>query len=470
MATIPTLNTGLPVVPPGVVRPGRPRNRLRAARAARPPSTRLSHDVATVVRRRRWAAWLLAGILVLVAAIIGGIAFASHATASHLVAAQQTPCPCPAGSYCTTSGTASHHAAACVQCNEDSECAAGNRCQHNACVKSCSTDGDCPSAAGHCLNGGCVACTGDADCAGNAETKTCMGGKCVACVEDSQCNAGESCDRKTQTCVAGCGAAGECEAPLLCDPTLLRCVECVADSDCSGATPVCSVGGRCVQCVSDAQCVAALASPSAACNALTNTCVAEECAALDLSGTLVAPFQLRRATTAASDDPQCLTSVAECPDGTTAVVGTRCAQWQSCSPGNGAQHWIVETHTGDAGVTAVLRHVGNAANSAAALASAGGYLQPSLTGGSAARVTAAAPTPAHTPLALTLPSATTSPAGFLVRAADVGAGAASAATYLGVDTSGEYAAWTTSAGGASTFTAHFVTPTWQTCTAYVVGT
>ncbi len=190
---------------------------------------------------------------------------------------------CGGGNVCDGSGT-------CVQCVDDTQCSGATpRCDttSNTCVQ-CLLASDCPSDGNSCTNERCSGshmciypnrplaspCTG--------ESGVCDGsGNCVQCVDDTQCSgATPRCNTASNTCVqctanAHCDDANPCtndqcmgntcSNPFVasgsacgggnvCDGSG-NCVQCVDDTQCSGATPYCdTTSNTCVQCLNDTQC------------------------------------------------------------------------------------------------------------------------------------------------------------------------------------------------------------------------
>ena len=94
-----------------------------------------------------------------------------------------------------------------------------------------------------CKVGPCVECAGDVDCK-TATTPACnTANKCVECVQSSHCK--------------------NAAAPV-CDTTAEHCVQCLADTNCSGTTPIC-LNKQCTKCTSDAQCVSKLGANPGVC-------------------------------------------------------------------------------------------------------------------------------------------------------------------------------------------------------------
>jgi hypothetical protein len=103
----------------------------------------------------------------------------------------------------------------CVACTSSTQCRAGQTCQGGACVES---------------NALCIT---DSDCA-DGDTPHCAGalGECVACTSFTQCPSGSTCDNYQCSSAAGgsCEDGGSCSGDLFCDPSVGKCVPCVASS------------------------------------------------------------------------------------------------------------------------------------------------------------------------------------------------------------------------------------------------
>jgi hypothetical protein len=155
----------------------------------------------------------------------------------------------------------------------------------------CAQDVDCPLSSLHCLDGACVACAADPHCtqAGFPRCDPTLH-RCVPCLATGDCGANETC--KSQRCVALCAGGCPASAPR-CDDSVCgacdtddgvlcpsaaathcyehSCFACLADADCGGATPRCDVVSK--TCV---QCQTDPDCPSAApyCDLTNGACVA----------------------------------------------------------------------------------------------------------------------------------------------------------------------------------------------------
>ena len=128
--------------------------------------------------------------------------------------------------------TAAHR---CIECGADDDCGQGRVCRAHHCVTLCNAEGtsaSCPSSAPYCESdddsGFCVQCGDDLPqaCNGAAVAGPICGrlGMCIACQSDTDCHA------PTAHCETFSG----------------RCVECVANKDCSGGTVCDPAANRCV--------------------------------------------------------------------------------------------------------------------------------------------------------------------------------------------------------------------------------
>ena len=118
----------------------------------------------------------------------------------------------------------------------------------DSCATKSSTMPVCKAAAGTC-----VECGGDSDCKTSTIPACDTANKCVECVQSSHCK--------------------NASAPV-CDTTAEHCVQCLANSDCSGTTPICT-NKQCTKCISDAQCVAKLGANPGVCG-LDGSCPGDD--------------------------------------------------------------------------------------------------------------------------------------------------------------------------------------------------
>jgi len=125
---------------------------------------------------------------------------------------------CVGDEHCTAPtprcDTAAHQ---CVECGVDIDCQPGQVCSAQHCVTSCPPTSPCLVTAPQC--GSCVPCTRDMDCPSRLSACNVVTGKCVECMADGNCT-GEERHR--------------------CDRTRSVCVECLTSADCSrGSAPAC---------------------------------------------------------------------------------------------------------------------------------------------------------------------------------------------------------------------------------------
>lgn len=257
--------------------------------------------------------------------------------------------PCEHGS-CASDGR-------CVACVADTDCEDPGSCLVRHCD---TTSGQCdprpadsgvPCGAGRCDGrGACMACVRDADCPdpGACQTRHCDAasgscqpraaargtscgtgvcdgeGACAGCNSDADCPRGgacqtQRCDVSERLCVRAPGRDGEHCSSSFGDGLCLsgQCVQCRADSDCSGAGAcqedfcrssdntcqrrarstgtncggerVCDAAGRCVECTADLHCGANALCLDNACqcqlnfvdNPASRGCNFDECAQFD---------------------------------------------------------------------------------------------------------------------------------------------------------------------------------------------
>ncbi len=253
---------------------------------------------------------------------------------------------------------------------KDNTCVACDRATHDGCsgkMPICDATATCvacnpsPNNCGGtlvCLSNGPSAgacqCSGSGDCT-TPTTPICDGGSklCVGCTTDPQCSA----KMGGTVCVTGGGSGslvGECAA---CDPqddggcsgtnnqckpgATPVCVDCLADSDCTGATPLCNLtNNTCVACDAIADADARCAAKSGT----TDTCATSgtkihECAACDPTDDGGCSDNLP-ACTVASVCVQCTgTKLAKCNDGSLCTT-------DACNGSNVCTNTAVSTSDG----------------------------------------------------------------------------------------------------------------------------
>ncbi len=148
-------------------------------------------------------------------------------------------------------------------CPDDGDPCTIVQCQSGTCVTNAAPAGT-PCPGGTCDGGPfgrCLGCLSDADCGGDAPRCDTDRGQCVACLDAADCTSAEN------ECLAGACSEGECryEDPRprgsacsggFCDGASdPRCLECLADQDCSEPRPLCALlDGRCVECRTESDC------------------------------------------------------------------------------------------------------------------------------------------------------------------------------------------------------------------------
>ncbi len=203
---------------------------------------------------------------------------------------------CLSDKDCTEDGAPYCNAGSCAQCSKPEHCAgnlSGNACVDGSC--SCAADTDCGTTS---WGPTCVTkkgilgeykqcgCNVDTDCGTtNQNGPTCYTKfKKCSCGADADCTVTglDKCNfpyggATYQHCQKACASNADCADIRdlnTCDTTTGKCVACVADTDCSGATPFCSQAlGSCVACKADTDC----ATPAAPFCGPVGTCV--ECKA-----------------------------------------------------------------------------------------------------------------------------------------------------------------------------------------------
>jgi hypothetical protein len=213
--------------------------------------------------------------------------------------------PCDEGLQCEL---AAHR---CVKCLDSSQCADSSdpsRGQTHACDPRAHV---------------CVVCLNDGDC-GTLHCKTDANpdnNRCVECVpQKDHCTGDEVCDPGSNRCTSTCSGPGQCKPPkgICSDPVAGLCVGCIANGDCSGATPQCNTMRKeCVQCVDNVPCT----NPAAPVCSPGNRCV--EC----VDGTTCRDEGRRVCDPVASSCVACLDS-SQC----TARDKSRCNALHECAP------------------------------------------------------------------------------------------------------------------------------------------
>ncbi len=132
----------------------------------------------------------------------------------------------------------------CGDCLEASHCTDANKpaCVDGKC-RECATAADCPTSGDVCYSDlKCGSeCTGDGDCPDLCDTDA---GVCVQCLTVADCS------------------------DQLCHPTQLRCVDCVADSDCPAEASRCQHHDhKCKECLIDTDCASGEICDKQSCHA-----------------------------------------------------------------------------------------------------------------------------------------------------------------------------------------------------------
>ena len=102
-------------------------------------------------------------------------------------------------------------------------------------------------------------CRSNVDCGGDA--RLCAGdGRCVECLQQADCGGASICDAVSRACLDRCSSAADCGGDRLCAPRGL-CVRCVTDADCGSSSGSGPGGGfcspeldRCIECRSNIDC------------------------------------------------------------------------------------------------------------------------------------------------------------------------------------------------------------------------
>ena len=162
----------------------------------------------------------------------------------------------------------------CVACNGVDATACGTRdmtkpvCATSGACVACDTNMDCkdPTAPFCGAQKTCIPCdqAGQGACMGLNSAKPFCGasGACVACKQDGDCSSSSSAPfcSAAGTCV-GCGSPAALTtcmtltpATPFCSTSGGACVQCLTNTDCPNAQPVCSGSNTCVPCTADTDC------------------------------------------------------------------------------------------------------------------------------------------------------------------------------------------------------------------------
>jgi hypothetical protein len=137
---------------------------------------------------------------------------------------------------------------ACAECRNDMQCPDQSFCIQGRC-QACTTDRHCGTRCETCggdqpfclstpvaTMAACVRCNQDSDCPGGAcdqsthdctpacamtcdTGKHCYGNDCVECYADTQCPCGNTCSLDTHTCSTSCKTNGDCQGDAHCHYT-----------------------------------------------------------------------------------------------------------------------------------------------------------------------------------------------------------------------------------------------------------
>lgn len=142
--------------------------------------------------------------------------------------------------------------------------------------RACSTTNPCATPLACDPSGECVECISDAQCSGATPACDATTRRCVACRGSLGCAAPYVCSPSAPVCVipclentscpgfidgcrdnvcSTCNENDDCATGRFCDVPHGRCVACLSDEQCSGATPRChQATGLCGACVLNADC------------------------------------------------------------------------------------------------------------------------------------------------------------------------------------------------------------------------
>ena len=154
----------------------------------------------------------------------------------------------------------------CQQCFGDSDCKAGQRCYLSMC-SDCLRDGDCAANPDgkYCVRYIKCGCFADSDCTIGVRNK-CYNQICRQCLSNADCTSVEAsvCDLTTTFVCKACTMHSHCSHisnAKKCHSGLSKCVQCLADSDCTGSVPKCDLATyTCKSCLSDSECALATAA------------------------------------------------------------------------------------------------------------------------------------------------------------------------------------------------------------------
>lgn len=214
------------------------------------------------------------------------------------------------------------------RCDADTDCASnvhGPTCESNYKICTCANDTECTTSPYsqcsklaaqytflHCQEG----CTTDADCDADTGLPKCDNSKCVECLADADCT-----DATNKYCVTVAGNKS--------------CVACKADADCKGVTAMCDTAtGACVQCKANTDCTTSI--NGGLCDQGVCTCKADtDCTGASAWGPKCDTTNYGRCSCAANTDcasnangPTCYTQYNKCSCGADTECTT--APFSSC--------------------------------------------------------------------------------------------------------------------------------------------
>lgn len=144
-------------------------------------------------------------------------------------------------------------------CGTSKPCAAPLVCDVSGACVECTTDGNCSGANPACdpVAKRCVPCRGSVGCVAPYVCSPSAPFCVLPCISGSS----GTCPGFIENCGAGvCAACNEdddCALGMFCEVPHARCVACLSDANCGGATPRCHQGtGVCEACLTNADCPA----------------------------------------------------------------------------------------------------------------------------------------------------------------------------------------------------------------------
>jgi hypothetical protein len=164
---------------------------------------------------------------------------------------------CRRGTPCDEPRVCNYSTGACVECLDSSQCSG------NVAVGDAGAAIVCDESRQQCVpclrNEHCTATGSTLVCKVNLDDST--RNQCVQCQADSDCGgATPVCDETSNECTTTCTTTADCggEKPV-CNTEKQVCVECLAASDCTGSDTQCNTtSNQCVECVDDVPCSPAM--------------------------------------------------------------------------------------------------------------------------------------------------------------------------------------------------------------------